>query len=245
MKSEDIRQELIKSTGIDFSAYQHEEIIDALDVTSSIFDSIRRATLWAAGALLLAVMAIWLARRGDAGALATVLLVLVAVVGVVALGGAVWVRSIGRGLETQTHELIRVAAASAGRVNEDLGRAEPPPTDRQLADGLLLVTAVPALGAAVRRRVWLAGKPLAALSERVMANLLGRITAQLKDGTRSSALVGNIAEQLERLIESLGKLAGPILDRFHRWVITPLTIVFGSVALITGVLFAMLVAKFG
>jgi hypothetical protein len=48
MKSEDVRRELIESTGIDFSAYQHEELVDAIDVTSSTFDSIRRATMWAA-----------------------------------------------------------------------------------------------------------------------------------------------------------------------------------------------------
>jgi hypothetical protein len=48
MKSEDVRRELIESTGIDFSAYQHEELVDAIDVTSSTFDSIGGATLWAA-----------------------------------------------------------------------------------------------------------------------------------------------------------------------------------------------------
>ena len=37
----------------------------------------------------------------------------------------------------------------------------------------------------------------------------------------------------------------PILERFRRWVITPLTIVFGSLALIAGVLFAILAVKLG
>ena len=245
MKSEDVRQRLIDSTGIDFSAYQHEELVEAFDVTSSIFDSIRRATMWAAAALALAVVVIWLAWRGDAGVLSTILLALIALAAVGALGGAVWVRSIGKGLETQTHDLLRVAAESAGRISEDLGRADPPPTDRQLADGLLLVSAIPALGSVVRRRIWLAGRPLAGVSERVMANLFGRMTAQLEDGTRSSALVGNVAEQLENLVGGLSKLAGPILERFRRWVITPLTIVFGSVALIAGVLFVILAVKFG
>ena len=213
MKSEDVRQRLIDSTGIDFSAYQHEELVEAFDVTSSIFDSIRRATMWAVAALMLAVVVIWLAWRGDAGILSTILLALIAIATAGALGGAVWVRSLGRGLETQASELLRVAAESAGRMNEDLSRADPPPTDRQLADGLLLVTAIPALGAAVRQRVWLAGKPLAALSERVMAGLFGRITAQLEDGTRSSALVGNIAEQLLSLIHISEPTRPPLLSR--------------------------------
>ena len=245
MKTEDVRQELIESTGIDFSAYQHEELVAALDATGSMFNSIRRATMWAVAALTLAVVVIWLAWRGDAGILTTILLALIAIATAGALGGAVWVRSLGKGLETQTDDLLRVAAESAGRMNQDLSRADPPPTDRQLAVGLLLVTAIPALGAAVRQRVWLAGKPLAALSERVMAGLFGRITAQLEDGTRSSALVGNIAEQLENLVGGLSKLAGPILERFRRWVITPLTIAFGTTALLAGVLFVILAVKLG
>ena len=245
MKSEVVRQRLIESTGIDFSAYQHEELVDALDVTSSMFDSIRRATMWAAAALGLAVVVIWLAWRGDAGVLSTVLLALIALVAVGAFGGAVWVRSLGKGLETQTYDLLRVAAESAGRISDDLGRADPSPTDRQLADGLLLVAAIPALGSAVRRRLWLVGKPLAALSELVMANLFGRMTAQLEDGTRSSALVGSVAGQLENLVGGLSKLAGPILERFGRWVISPLTIVFGSVALTAAVLFMILAVKLG
>ena len=240
-----MRQELIRSTGIDFSAYQHEELVAALDITSSMFKSIRRATVWAAAALTLAVVVIWLAWRGDAGVLSTILLALVALVAVGALGGAVWVRSLGGGLETQANDLLRVAAESAGRMSEDLGRADPPPTDRQLADGLLLVSAIPALGAVVRERVWLAGKPLAALSERVMATLFMRITAQLEDGARSSALVGNVAEQLENLVGGLSKLAGPILERFRRWVITPLTIIFGLAASIAGALFVILAVKLG
>ena len=36
MGKEDIRQRLLDSTGIDFAAYQHEEFVEALDVTSSI-----------------------------------------------------------------------------------------------------------------------------------------------------------------------------------------------------------------
>ena len=37
----------------------------------------------------------------------------------------------------------------------------------------------------------------------------------------------------------------PGLERFRRWVITPLTIIFGSVALIAGVLFVILAVKLG
>jgi hypothetical protein len=43
----------------------------------------------------------------------------------------------------------------------------------------------------------------------------------------------------------LSKLAGPILERFRRWVITPLTIAFGSAALIAGVVFVILAVNLG
>ncbi|MDF1597755.1 MAG: hypothetical protein P1T08_16870 [Acidimicrobiia bacterium] len=239
MRSEELRQQLIDSTGIDFGAYQHEEVVDALDVTSSVLDSITRAARWASAALACVVLVIWLSVQNGGGSLRVVVLTLIGAVIVVSLGAVIWVRSLGANLEAQTGELISVTQAAAAQLQTDLVGAENPPNDRQLADGLLLVMITPAVGRAIQQRVWFLGRPLGALSERAIGNILGRMTARLEEGTFSGSAVGSIAEWTGSVLGRVRGYIQPIFRQLRRWVILPITIVLGIIIIVATIAFVV------
>jgi len=239
MRSEELRQQLIDSTGIDFGAYQLEGIADALDVTSSVVDSITRATKWASTALACVILVIWLSVQNGGGSLRVVVLTLIGAVIVAALGAMTWVRSLGANLEAQTGELISVTQAAATQLQADLAVAENPPNDRQLADGLLLVMITPAVGRAVQQRVWLLGRPLGALSERAIGSILRRMTARLEGGTSSGPAVGSIAEWTGSVLGMVHGHVQPLFRQIRRWVILPMTIVLGIIIIVATMVFVV------
>ncbi|MDH5374051.1 MAG: hypothetical protein OEX97_13995 [Acidimicrobiia bacterium] len=239
MRSEELRQQLIDETGIDFASYQHEEFVDALDVTSSILQSIGRATKWASAALALVILVIWLSVQNGGGALRVVALAVIGVAIVAGFGALIWVRSLGVNLEAQIGELVSVTQSAAVQLHADLVNAENPPTDRQLADGLLLVMITPAVGRAVQGRVWLVGRPLGAMSERLVGNILCRMTARLEEETFSGSAVGSIAEWTGSVLGRVDGYLQPIFRQFRRWVIRPITAVLGFIIIVAIIVFVM------
>lgn len=244
MASNDIRQRLLDSTGIDFALYQHEEMVEALDVTSSILRSIKRAVIWSLAGSALVVLVLWLTVRADGGWVAGLVLAVIGIVSIGALAISIWVWTLGGHLKTQMGDVFRIAEASAGQMHEDLTHSDPPPTDRQLAEGLLLVTVTPALGAAVRRRVWVVGRPLAALSERMVSGLLSRATAQLDDGIGSGVAFGKVAHRLSSVIELVRGFSEPAFERFRRWVVRPVAAGLLLIAVLAGFAFIALAVAF-
>lgn len=239
MRTEDLRRELLDATGIDFGAYRHQELIESADVMSSMFDAIRRALLWAMIAALLVAVAVWIILRGDAGPIAGIVLVVIGVIGVAALTAGIWIKRLGGNLDGQAREVVRLAGRSVDQLSADLTNTDKPPSDRQLADGLLRVTVVPAMGEAVRNRVWLLGRPLASAGERILGGLLGRATARLESGSGAGSVVGTAADRIGDVIGLVGDGLDPVLNRFHRWLVRPLTWGLFGVALAAGVVFAV------
>lgn len=228
---------MLSATGIDFGAYRHRELIESVDVMSSVFDAIRRALLWGAAATVIMAIGVGMVLSGDGGALAGVALVLIGLIGVAALAGGVWIRTLGANLDGQAREAVRLAGRSVDRVAADLSSADNPPSDRQLADGLLRVAVLPAMGEAVKSRIWLLGRPLASAGERILGGLLGRATARLESGRAGGVLVETAAGRVGDVIALVDDGLGPVLDRFHRWLVRPLTWGLFAVALVAGVVF--------
>jgi hypothetical protein len=245
MRSAAVRQQLIESTGIDFAAYRHEEMVEALDVTSALFESIRRAVVLGVALVGATGLGIWITWRGGGGLPAAIILGAVGTLTATAAAAALWVKSLGRSVDAQVATALDIAGESVARFQHDLSKTDRLPGDRQLADGFLQVVVVPALGSAIRRRVWVLGRPLAALTERATATVLGRATAGLEGSARAEAVAGGLAGRLEGIVTFVRSAVDPVVARFQRWLIRPVTIGLVAAALLLAVLFIVLAAALG
>lgn len=218
-----VRADLQARTGIDFSQYVDDELVDSITGWSGLLGVVKELGVSLGIGLLVVAAALVIALVSQPGSDASAGLVIgggVTGVGAAALTFALRLR---RRIPTEASKVFEVASAAAERVGRDVASGRLAISAEDAARGVTLVAAIPALTRAARRRFPLVGTLAAPVVGAVLSRALVRVWPS-GQGTAPLSGLDRPARRVQRTVQAIGESILPSVKTVIRWATLPLAV---------------------
>lgn len=210
-------------TGIDFSRYVDDELVDSITGWSGLLGLVRALAVAVGTGLVVVVVCVTLAAIAEMSSDERTGLVIGGIVVGAGVAGFVFALRLRRRIPAEAGKVFDVAAASVDRVAADVAAGRLTVTAGDAARGVTLVAAIPALTRAARRRFPLVGTAAAPAVGAVLSRALMRVWPT---GSGAIPLAGleSPARRLEETLKGVRQSVLPKVATAVRWATLPLLV---------------------
>lgn len=223
------RADLHTRTGIDFSQYVDDELVDSITGWSGLLGLVKELGMSIGIGLLVAVGAIVVAVVRESSSDESTGLVIGGIVTGTGVAAFTFALRLRRRIPAEANKVFEVAGAAADRVARDVASGRLTISSGDAARGVTLVAAIPALTRAARRRFPLLGTVAAPMAGAILSRALMRVWPTGHAATPLSGLE-RPARRLEDTLRTVSQSVLPRVTTAVRWATLPLAA--GGLALV-------------